>query len=75
MILVKGNIVKETNDETKINRLKDLGYEVVEEKKAKADKNTDKAAADKAGAETTKADAETAKDKAADKADSKTKGK
>lgn len=63
MILVKGNIVKETNDETKINRLKELGYEVVEEKKEAADKKTDKV------------DAEPVKDKAADKADNKTKGK
>lgn len=75
MILVKGNIVKETNDETKINRLKELGYEAVEEKKEVADKKADKAAADKAGAEPTKADAEPVKDKAADKADNKTKGK
>lgn len=73
MILVKGNIVKETNDETKINRLKELGYEVVEEKKAAADKNTDKEVVDKAAAD--KTDTEPAKDKAADKADSKTKGK
>lgn len=68
MILVKGNIVKETNDETKINRLKELGYEVVEEKKEAADKKADKKTADKA-------DTEPAKDKAADKADNKTKGK
>lgn len=68
MILVKGNIVKETNDETKINRLKELGYEAVEEKKATADKKADKEAAGKA-------DAEPVKDKAADKADNKTKGK
>ncbi len=72
MILVKGNIVKETNDETKINRLKELGYEVVEEKKEAADKKADKEAADK---KADKVDAEPVKDKAADKADNKTKGK
>ena len=68
MILVKGNIVKETNDETKINRLKELGYEVVEEKKATADKKADKEVADKA--DNKKTDKEVA-----DKADNKTKGK
>lgn len=73
MILVKGNIVKETNDETKINRLKELGYEAVEEKKEAADKKADKEVVDKAAAD--KTDNEPAKDKAADKADSKTKGK
>lgn len=73
MILVKGNIVKETNDETKINRLKELGYEAVEEKKEAADKAG--AEPTKADAEPTKADAEPVKDKAADKADNKTKGK
>lgn len=73
MILVKGNIVKETNDETKINRLKELGYEEVEEKKEAADKKADKEVVDKAAAD--KVDAEPVKDKAADKADNKTKGK
>lgn len=68
MILVKGNIVKETNDETKVNRLKELGYEEVEEKKEAADKKADKAAADKA--DNKKTDKEVA-----DKADNKAKGK